>query len=157
LPSRHQWADLMQTTIFEAAAGRARRSGDRFLAGVFKRAARRAYAAILPWQRPSGELWVVKNKADPALRHGYETDTSHSQHNLLPETALGYAYELAVTSETLPEQITPAETGGFVVALPAPFHKLVAAAGGTQVILCSRPDPKQTPAGLVRVHFAGLP
>jgi hypothetical protein len=155
--AHHQWADVLQTLIFETAAARASRAGDAALAGTFKRAARRGYATILPWQRPSGEFWVVKNKADPALRHGYETYTSHSQYNLLTATILGYAYERAENSESLAERVTPAQTGGFIVILPRPFHKLIAAAGGTQVIVCGKPDPKQTPAGLVRVHFTGLP
>ncbi len=151
--SHHQWSDALTTAIFEMAAARYARSGDLSLAATFKRAARRAYAAVLAWQRPSGECWIVKNRADPAMRLGSENYSIHTTYNLLMLTAFGFAYEHAATTEHLAERATPAETGGHAVVLGEPFHKVVAAAAGTSAIVCTMPQPGQTPAGLIRVQF----
>ena len=154
--SQHQWSDGFQVLIFEVAAARAMRVGDPSLAGTFKRAARRAYAAFLPWQRLSGEFQIVKNRADPMDRLGWENYSAHSTYNLLMLTALGFAYEHAGATEHLAERMAPAETGGHATVLGGPFHKVVAAAAGTSVVVCTAPQLGQTPAGLVRVQFEGL-
>ena len=44
------------------------------------------------WHRPSGELWIVKNRMDPAARHGYESYSFHSQYNLLAAAMLAMAW-----------------------------------------------------------------
>ncbi len=154
--SQHQWSDALQVAIFEIAAARALRVGDPALASTFKRAARRAYAAFLPWQRLSGEFQIVKNRADPMDRLGWENYSAHSTYNLLMLTALGFAYEHAGATEHLAERMTPAETGGHATVLGEPFHKVVAAAAGTSAVVCTAPQAGQTPAGLVRVQFEGL-
>ena len=154
--SQHQWSDALQVAIFEIAAARSLRVGDPSLASTFKRAARRAYAAFLPWQRLSGEFQIVKNRADPMDRLGWENYSAHSTYNLLMLTALGFAYEHAGATEHLAERATPAETGGHATVLGEPFHKVVAAAAGTSAVVCTAPQAGQTPAGLVRVQFEGL-
>lgn len=154
--SQHQWSDALQVLVFEVAAARAVRVGDPGLASTFKRAARRAYAAFLPWQRQSGEFMIVKNRADPMDRLGWENYSAHSTYNLLMLTALGFAYEHAGATEHLTERVTPAETGGHATVLGEPFHKVVAAAAGASAVVCTAPQLGQTPAGLVRVQFDGL-
>ena len=151
--SHHVWADALQCVIFELAAARALKDGNRQLAGMHKRAAHKALQAISFWQRPTGEFWIVKNKAEPVSRHGHEPYSSHSQYNLLTLTALGYAYQHAGETELVEEQVTPSEGGYYVVDLPAPFAKVIASNKGTQVIVARARDGKQTPAGLLRVHF----
>jgi hypothetical protein len=154
---QHLWSDALQVPMFEIAAKRLAAAGDPVLAGSFKRAARRAFAALLRWQRPSGEFQVVKNRAEPATRHGYEGYSSHSHYNLLLLSILAHGFEHAQATEGLAERITPAETGGFALELPGPFHKAFAAAGGSAVQLCLRTEDRQTPAGLVRIAFDGIP
>lgn len=85
------------------------------------------------WQRPSGELWIVKNRADPADLLGYEAYSSHSQYNLLAMAMLSLAFQRAAPTESVLERAAPADVGGFVVRLPAPFNKVIANAAGTSV------------------------
>ena len=155
--SHHQWSDAIQCTTFEWAASRALAAGDRDLAGTFKRAARRALAALDPWVRPSGEFWIVKNRAEPAERHGYEVYSSHSQYNLLTCTALGFAYEMAGATEDVHEAPTPAEHGRSTLVTGAGIGRAFVNSQGTQVEIALDPVPLQTPRGILRVHMAGLP
>ncbi|MGG5821755.1 hypothetical protein [Falsiroseomonas sp. HW251] len=155
--AHHQWADALQAAIFEAAAARAAGRGDAWLAGVFKRAARRAAAAMLPWRRDSGEWFVVKNRVTPELRHGFEPYSAHSQYNLLAACNLALAWLHAGATEDVAERLTPAETGGHVLVLPSPFSCVVATCGGTQVTFFLSPHATQTPAGLARIVFDGMP
>lgn len=155
--SHHQWSDALQCVVFEWAAARALARGERDLGGVFKRGARRAVQALLPWKRDSGELWIVKNRVDPGNRHGFEPYSSHSQYNLLTATALGFAFELAGPSEDLTEAPTPAESGRFVLETSPGIDRAFACADGTQVEVALAPVPSQTPRGIVRVHMKDLP
>lgn len=151
--SHHQWADAAQCVIFEAYAHDFAKMGNMHLAGVFRRSAHQAHGSLTHWQRPSGDLHIVKNRADPADRHGYEVYSSHSQYNLLAATALGLAYQGSLSSPEIVEAPTPAETGDFALLLPPPFNKVVANCHGTHVIV-SLSKEKQGTTGLLRVHFA---
>ncbi len=71
--AQHQWNEAMQCVAFEVWASRLQRSGTDAAAGAFKRAARLALGSVKRWIRPSGELWIVKNHFDPAVRHGFES------------------------------------------------------------------------------------
>ncbi|WP_426959667.1 hypothetical protein [Muricoccus radiodurans] len=155
--AHHTWPDAAQCVIFEIAAARALRAGDAALAGIHKRAARRALAAIRLWRRPEGDLQVVKNRAHPSLRHGFEHYSMHANYNLLAATALGYAYEHAGATEAVAERPTPAEVGHSSLRVGPPIDKFVANAGGTQAVIATAPTPRQTPRGLIRVHFADQP
>jgi hypothetical protein len=151
--SEHIWADALQCVIFELAAAKAVKDKDLPLAGMYKRAARKALRAIRFWQRPTGEFWIVKNRSDPAWQHGYEVYSSHSQYNLLALTALGYAYQHAGETEFVEEHTTPSEQGHYIVDLPKPFSKVVAGNAGTQVIVARAREGNSSPAGLLRIHF----
>jgi hypothetical protein len=155
---QHVWADAMQCVVFEAAARSAVAKGQRRLAGVYRRAARRALQEIRIWQRASGEMAVVKNRIDPALAHGFEVYSSHSQYNLLALTALGMAYEQAIVAgEDLAEAMTPSEGATALFRLASPMSLICASAGGTQVVVHTEPKPGQNPAGFLRLHFLGCP
>jgi len=103
--------------------------------------------------RPSGELWIVKNRFDPALRHGFEGYSFHSQYNLLAASMLATAWLFA--NEQIPEGACPADVGGFVVHLPD-FHKVIANAGGLYVEIDTAADPNYNSTGLLRIHKAGV-
>jgi hypothetical protein len=155
---QHVWVDSMQCVVFEAAARNAVKNGQRRLAGVYRRAARRALGAIRSWRRASGELTVVKNHFDPTVAHGFEVYSSHSQYNLLALTALGFAYEHALAAgDDLIEELTPAEGSTALFRLDPPMSLIGASAGGTQIVVHTEPKPGQNPAGLLRVHFLGCP
>jgi len=151
----HQWNEAEVAVICEAAAVRWKRAGRPDVAGACKRAARLALGSIQRWRRPSGELWIVKNRAEPSLRHGYEGYSYHSQYNLLAGAMLAIAYLRA--DEEIAEQPTPAERGGYVFDARQTFHKVCAAGGGLYVLIDTSADQHYNASGLLRVHHADVP
>ncbi|MDB6110367.1 MAG: hypothetical protein JWR69_2117 [Pedosphaera sp.] len=151
--AQHQWNEAMQCVTYEVWAARKQHANDPVAAHAFKRAARLALQSVQRWVRPSGELWIVKNKFDPAVRHGFQTYSSHSQHNLLAASMLATAWLSA--DDAIPEGPSPADVGGFVVNLPE-FHKVIANAGGLYVELDTKADPEYNSTGLIRVHKTGV-
>lgn len=151
--SHHQWNEAAQCVTFEVFAKLANTEGDPVTAGVFKRAARMSLKSLRKWIRPDGDLWIVKNRADPEKRHGYEPYSFHSQYNLLPMAMLAIAHEYAISTTGIPEQATPAEAGGFVLDIRRDFHKVFANAAGTYVEIDTGALPAFDPTGLIRIHF----
>lgn len=148
--SNHQWNEAEIAVIAECNAARWNAAGDKVLAGMFKRMAHLSLKSMKRWQRPSGELWVVKNFADPADRHGYESYSFHSQYNLLAVSILAIAHERA--DDSIVEQPIPSEYGQYVVDLRDPFHKIVAAAAGQYVVVDTAADRNFNANGLQRLH-----
>ena len=153
--AHHQWNEAEQAVTFESFAGRSARRGDTAVAGAFKRAARLSLRSIGRWVRPSGELWIVKNRVDPSLRHGYEYYSFHSQYNLLTAAMLAIAWSRA--DDGVVERPCPAEVGGFGFALQPAFHKAFANAGGTYIEIDTGADPHYNPTGILRIHRRDLP
>ena len=152
--AHHQWNEAEVAVISEVNARRWMRMGRPDIAGAFKRAAHLALTSMRRWQRPSGELWIVKNHADPALRFGYEGYSFHSQYNLLAVAMLAMAYNHA--DDAIPETPVPSERGGYVYDLRDTFHKVCASAGGTYVLIDTGADPHYNSTGLLRVHKTGV-
>jgi hypothetical protein len=153
--AHHQWNEAEQAVTFETFARRYARQGEHAAAGAFKRAARLSVESIARWVRPSGELWIVKNRVDPAKRHGYEVYSFHSQYNLLTAAMLALAWLRA--DEAVPDGVCPAELGGYAFAIQPAFHKVFAAAGGWSVEIDTGADLHYNPTGILRVHHASLP
>lgn len=147
--SEHQWNEAQQCMTYEIWARRKQREGDAAAAGMFKRAAHLALQSVQRWVRPSGELWIVKNRFDPAARHGFMGYSSHTQYNLLAASMLCTAWLFA--DEAVPEGVCPAEVGGFAFELPD-FHKVIANAGGLYLELDVTAAPEYNSTGLIRVH-----
>ncbi len=106
--SGHQWNEAMQCMTYEIWALRTLREGDAPGAAIFKGAAHLALVSIRRWVRPSGELWIVKNRFDPAARHGFMSYSAHSQYNLLAASMLCAAWLFAdesIYGERLPRAI----------------------------------------------------
>jgi hypothetical protein len=150
--AQHQWNEAEQCVTYETRAAEKQEAGDAAAASAFKRAAHLALKSIQRWQRPSGELWIVKNRFDPAVRHGFEGYSSHSQYNLLAASMLATAWLFA--DDTIAESASPADVGGFVFQLPD-FHKIFANCGGLYLELDSAADPHYNSTGLIRVHKTG--
>ena len=91
----HNWNYAETTVICEINANRWNLAHRPDVAGAFKRAAHLALESMQRWQRPSGELWIVKNRAEPQMRLGFENYSYHTQYNLLPMAMLAIAYTLA--------------------------------------------------------------
>ncbi len=154
--AHHQWNEAEQCLTYELYALKAKDSGDEELAGIYKRAAHLALLSIKRWIRPSGELWIVKNKMDPSLKHGYEGYSSHSQYNLLAMAMLSIAYEYAERTDTIKEKPAPADIGGFVFDIGSPFNKIFANAGGMYIEIDYLADLHYNSTGLLRIHKSGF-
>ncbi len=148
--AHHQWNEAEQAVTFETLARRFAARGHRVEAGAFKRAARLSVESIARWVRPTGELWIVKNRVDPAQRHGYESYSFHSQYNLLAAAMLALAW--LRSDESIPERACPADAGGYALVLQPAFHKVFLAAGGYFVEIDTRADLHYNPTGILRVH-----
>jgi len=153
--AQHQWNEAEVAVICENNANRWKAAGREDIAGVFKRAAHLALTSMQRWVRPDGAMWIVKNRADPEKRHGYEGYSFFSQYNLLPMGMLALAYLHA--DDSIVERPAPAEAGSYVFDLRDTFHKVIAAAGGTYVEIETGTDPHYNATGLLRVHRAGVP
>lgn len=153
--AHHQWNEAQQAVTYEVYARQFAAEGDEQLARVFKRAARLALSSMQRWQRPSGELWIVKNRVDPAEAHAFEGYSSHSQYNLLAMAMLAIAHHHALATEDLAEEWAPAEVGGFLIDLRPGLPHVFANASGTYAQINTSPDPAFNAAGLMRIHQAG--
>lgn len=151
--AEHVWNDALACAMFELWATRSKTKGDDVAMRAFKRAAHLAAQSVARWVRPSGEFWIVKNHFDPAVRHGFEDYSSHSQYNLLAASYLAFAWSYA--DESIGESEAPAETGGFVLELPF-FKKVFANSGGHHLEIDTSPDPGYNSTGLLRVHRRDL-
>lgn len=151
----HNWTDAQAVAICEMNATYWQRRGRADVAGAFKRAAHLAFQSVARWQRPSGELNIVKNRADPAARLAYESYSNHSQYNLLPMAMLAIAAERA--DDTIAERPCPSETGGYVFDARERFHKVIAVAGGYYAEIDTAADGHYNATGLQRVQRAGVP
>lgn len=147
----HQWNEAQQTMSYEYYAAEYAKKGDKQTAGAFKRAARLALGSIGKWQKPTGELWIVKNRYESSQRFGYDSYSFHSQYNLLAAAKLSNAYLLA--DDSITETLTPSEIGGFAFVLQPQFHKVFANVQGMFVEIDTRSDPSHNPTGIVRVHL----
>jgi hypothetical protein len=149
----HQWNEAELAAICEMEAVRSKAAGQLEMAGSFKRAAHLAVQSIGRWKRPDGQLWIVKNRAAPTERLGFESYSYESQYNLLPMAMLGAAYRAA--DESIVERPTPSESGAYVLDLRETFHKIAAAAGGYYVLIDTSADPHYNATGLQRIQRAG--
>lgn len=147
----HQWNEAQQAMSYEYYAAEYAKKGDKQTAGAFKRAAHLALRSIGKWQKPTGELWIVKNRYDSSQRFGYDSYSFHSQYNLLAAAKLSNAYLLA--DDSIREALTPSEIGGFAFVLQPQFHKVFANVQGMFVEIDTRSDPSHNPTGIVRVHL----
>ena len=151
----HNWnRGAAVTVICEIEANRWQKAHQPVVAGAFKRAAHLALQSLMRWQRPTGELWIVKNRADPHERLGFESYSYTSQYNLLPMAMLAMAY--AHADDSIVERPVPSEAGAYVFDLRETFHKIIAAAGGYYVEIDTGADPHYNATGLQRVHRAGV-
>lgn len=151
---QHQWNEAQACSTLEIWAQRQKMKGDMRAAQAFKRAAHLALQSVRRWIRPSGELWIVKNRFNPKQRHGYEIYSWHSQYNLWAASALASAWLFA--DETIPEGTAPSDAGGFVTQLSSDFHKVFANAGGLYVEIDTNADKLYNSTGLLRLHKSGV-
>jgi hypothetical protein len=152
--AHHQWNEAENAVIAEINAARWKARGRDDIAGSFKRIARLGLRSMFRWQRPSGELWIVKNFGEPADRLGFEGYGFNSQYNLLPMAMLCIAYERA--DESIDERPIPSEYSTYVFDAHEGFTTVVAASGGYYALINTNADPHYGATGLQRVHRRGV-
>jgi hypothetical protein len=153
--AHHQWNEAEQAVTFETFARFYARRGEALAAAAFKRAARLSARSIGRWVRPSGELWVVKNRMDPGLRHGYESYSFHSQYNLLTAAMLALAWLRA--DDSIGEGACPVDTAAFGFDIQPAFRKAFLGGAGTLVEIDTGADLHHNPTGIVRIHHPAAP
>jgi len=153
--AHHQWNEAQQAVTFESWASRFARRGDQAAAGACKRGASQSLFSIGRWTRPSGDLWIVKNRMDPAARHGYESYSFHSQYNLLTAAMLAIAWTRA--DERVDVAFSPADdVGRYAFALGPAFHKVFVKFGSWHFEIDTGAHLPHNPTGILRVHHRGV-
>jgi hypothetical protein len=153
--AHHQWNEAQQAATCESWASRFATRGDVAAAGASKLAASRSQMSMIRWRRPSDALWIVKNRMDPAARHGYESYSFHSQYNLLAAAMLAIAWTRA--DDGIAVAPCPATVGGFAFALQPAFHKVFANVHEFYLEIDTGADLRYNPTGLLRLHGSGVP
>jgi hypothetical protein len=153
--AHHQWNEAQQAVTFESWAARFAKRGDPAAAGACKWAASRSEMSMVRWHRPSDALWIVKNRMDPAARHGYESYSFHSQYNLLAAAMLAIAWTRA--DDSIAAAPCPAIVGGFAFALQPAFHKVFANVPEFYLEIDTGADLHYNPTGLLRMHRFAVP
>jgi hypothetical protein len=151
--SQHQWNEAVQTVTYELYANKSAMQGDMVSALAFKRAAHLAHASVRRWRRNTNDLFIVKNRFDPSVRHGFESYSFHSNYNLLPASMLATAYFYA--NDSIMEGPSPADVGGFAFEIPD-FHKIIVNVAGMYLEIETDADPHYDSTGLTRVHAPGV-
>jgi len=144
---------IVLVLFFDVSKIKKKNEGDMVAAKAFKRAAHIALSAIFKWVRKDGSLWIVKNRLDPSVRHGFEAYSFHSQYNLLAASMLATAWHIA--DESITEGPAPCEVGGFVFQLPF-HHKIFANCSGMYIELDTGAEEKYDSTGLIRIHKTGV-
>src|SRR5262245_5834737 len=138
----HVFNDVLYQLAFEVMAEMALKSGDKELAGQYRRAATLSFNSIARWRRTdapwAGSYFVTKNHFDPAERVGYQQASNYGNYNGAVMLHLAEAY-LARQTE-IPEQPAPVEIGGYAFATDPKFASAVANAGGMQLFADLRGD-----------------
>jgi hypothetical protein len=150
--AHHTWNDAALAAAYEWAA-RELKTDEPRLAGACKRGAHLALQAMRPFVRPSGELWITRNRFDPVERHGFEEYSVHACYNLWTAAALTFAFLFA--EDSIPEMPLPSEWSTYALDLGHDFHQVVAANNGMYIQIDTGGDPATNPTGLVRVNRAG--
>lgn len=129
--------------------------GDAAIAGAFRRASRRAAAAIADYLADT-PVFFTKNRFPPETQHGRQKGYGfYGAYSLLIASQLGFAQLLA--DDTIPEGPCPAECGGYAWTTGERFHKAFAACQGTHVEIDTRADLTYDATGWGRLHFHDCP
>ncbi|MBM4080024.1 MAG: hypothetical protein FJ278_10015, partial [Planctomycetes bacterium] len=127
--------------------------GDCALAGVFKRAARRAAMSTRRWILEADPFRHQKSFFAPGT-HGVDSGGNYTMYGITAAALFCHAYRLA--DESIGECATPAEVGGFVVESSPDFHKVFATCAGAHIEIDTRADLAKDATGIGRFHYESL-
>ncbi|MDQ0874631.1 hypothetical protein QFZ77_003290 [Paenibacillus sp. V4I3] len=152
------WNELTFAHLCEREATRLWANNETKWAGVFKRAARRAFSATLRWRADSLMPRLNKSRFHPEKRHGMEFYAYYANYSLYAAQIAASCYLSA--NDLIPEVPTPSDIGGYVMNLPA-FNRTYATTGSTggnyHVMLDHYAQRGHDATGFVRLHRAHMP
>ncbi|WP_240420598.1 hypothetical protein [Paenibacillus periandrae] len=154
------WNELTFAHICEREALLYHKSGYAQLAGVFKRAARRAMEALERWMPTADDNSIrpVKNRFAEPSRAGYELYAYYANYLLYAAKIAASCYLLA--DDSIEEQPAPCDTGDYVLSLPS-FNRIYAAGSPSQgsyhLCMDTAAQAGQDATGWVRLHRRDLP
>ncbi|MEW6356949.1 MAG: hypothetical protein AB1696_11515 [Planctomycetota bacterium] len=139
----------------EFEASRYARLGNRQMASVFKRAARRAAASVTRWILDVKPFRHVKNMFPRETLHGCDSYGHVAVYSLLASNL--FAYAALIADDSIEECAAPCDVGGYVVEVGEGFHRVFASCGPLhiQIDTCGQLD--HDPTGLGRIHHRDKP
>ena len=154
--SNHTWGDALQCSLFEMMSSVYAKEGNFKMQELFASAAALAFSSVKRNLAKSGDLFVVKNRAKPEIRNGFESYTSCSHYNLFAAANLANAYLYAnkrnrdtKTFNSLP----PAHSEKCFNDLSSELGRVIANFQGTQLVVDLGLNHKQNATGIIRVMW----
>ncbi len=139
----------------EYEANRYYKQGSFRLAGIIKRAARRAVESTLRWQLKGRTYRHIKNMFPLKTMHGCDAYGGVSVYSLLAANLFALAAELC--NDKIAECRCPSETGGYFMEILKDFHKIFAGTENISVEIDTDGQEGFDPTGLARIHVKGYP
>jgi hypothetical protein len=153
--NQYHFMEAMTACFCESEAKRYAASGDRTLAGAFKRQAHLSAQAVRAWVLETKPWRHIKNRFPPTSLHGCDPYGHLSVYGLLAANLFGVAYLMA--DDDIAEGPTFSEAGSRVVAVDPGFHKVYATCRRTHLQIDTSADHHYEATGLGRFHRAGVP
>lgn len=139
----------------EFEASRYARIGSRCVAGVFKRAARRAALSTKRWILDTMPFRHVKNMFAPDTLHGCDSYGHYAVYSLLASNL--FAYAALIADDSIPECAAPCDVGGYALPINDGFHRVFASCGPIHVAIDTCGQPGYDATGLCRLHHRAKP
>ena len=130
-------------------------AGEKDIAGIFKRAARKSALSLQRWVLDAEPFRHVKNMFPQASLHGCDRYGYVTGYGLLASNL--FALAALMSNDDIPEKLTPADLGGYVMTTPTEFHRFWAAAGPLHVEIDLAAQLEFDATGLGRIHHRDFP
>lgn len=152
--SQFQFQEGIIAALSELEANRYK-NADKRLAGAYKRQAHISALSMKRWIMDMEPLRHIKNGFIPEAQHGIDGYGKYSVYALYCSSVLGLAALYA--DETIAEQPTFSETGGYLFELYPAFHKIFATVKNTHIEIDTKGDFDHESTGLGRFHVVNIP
>ncbi len=145
----------MFCTACEYEADRYYKEGNVKLAGVLKRAGRRAAESVKRWVLDSKGVHHIKNMFPIKTMHGCDSYGGVSVYSLLAANLFALSADLC--NEKIADVECPSEVGGYVFPIIEDFHRIFAGTSGVSIEIDVNGQKEFDPTGLGRIHIKGYP
>lgn len=152
------WNELTFSHICEREADMYEEMGDTMWAGIFKRAAHKAFQSIKRWIDDPETFRLFKNTFPIENREGWEFYAFYSTYSLYAAQIAASCYEGG--NEMIEEAPAPCDIGGYVASIPS-FYRIYATAGyevgNYHLGFDTNAQMGHDATGLVRLHKPSIP